>query len=104
MTASEIFFAILPSVIVGIGMALFHRKVSKRDKYADSLAGARQESDKILLDLVLAIAQLSYAVAMAIKRGTPNGEIEEGIKQYNKSLNNFREFERRQVSRLNTKM
>lgn len=103
MTASEIFFALLPSLIVSIGMAVFNRKVSKRDKYADSLAGARQESDKILLDLVLAIAQLSFAVAMAIKRGAPNGEIEEGIKQYNKSLGNFREFERRQVSRLNTK-
>lgn len=103
MTASEIFFALLPSLIVSIGMAVFNRKVSKQDKYADSLAGARQESDKILLDLVLAIAQLSFAVAMAIKRGAPNGEIEEGIKQYNKSLGNFREFERRQVSRLNTK-
>lgn len=103
MSFWEIFFAVLPSIIVGVFMAIFNRKVSKKDTYSDALLGARQESERIQLNLNLATAQLSYAVAMAIKRGKPNGEIEEAIKQYNIALNDFREFERRQVSRLNTK-
>jgi hypothetical protein len=103
MTPLELFFAILPPLIVGVAMALFNRKTSKRDRYADSLAEAKQKSDHIQLNLNLATAQLSYAVAMAIKRGKPNGEIEEGIKQYEKALADFRAFERRQVARLDTK-
>lgn len=103
MTPLELFFAILPSLIVGVAMALFNRKTSKRDRYADSLAEAKQESDQIQLDLILATAQLSYAIAMAIKRGKPNGEVEEGVEQYEHALKAFRDFERRQVARLNTK-
>lgn len=36
---------------------------------------------------------------MAVKRGHPNGEIEEGIEAYNQSLEQFREFEREQLVR-----
>ena len=60
---------------------------------------ARVKSELLRISLVLATAKLSYAVAMAIKRGKPNGEIEDGIAQYNKSLERFREFEREQLVR-----
>ena len=103
MTITQIFFALLPSLLVSLYMAFFNRKISKRDKYTESFAEARQRSDQLKLSLLLATAQLSYAVAIATKRGHPNGEIEEGIEQYAKALQEFREFERIQVTRLDTK-
>lgn len=103
MTITQIFFSLLPSLLVSLYMAFFNRKISKRDKYAESFAEARQRSDQLKLSLLLASAQLTYAVAVATKRGYPNGEIEEGVKQYEKALREFREFERIQVTRLDTK-
>ncbi len=103
MTAHDIFFSLLPSLVVGIYMALFNRKISKKDKYSESFDAARRESDQLKLSLLLATAQLSYAVAVGLKRGEMNGEVEVGIEQYNESLKKFREFERVQVSRLDTK-
>lgn len=103
MTVTEIFFALLPSLLVSLYMAFFNRRISKKDKYAESFDEARRQSDQLKLSLLIATAQLSYAVAMAIKRGHPNGEIEEAAKQYNKALSAFRDFERMQVTRLDTK-
>ena len=103
MTPLEIFFAILPSLIVSVATAVFNRKTNKRDKYADELSAAKIESDRLQLNLTIATAKLSYALAMAVKRGEPNGEIEEGVGEYKKCMEEFQEFERIQVSRLNTK-
>lgn len=103
MTPLELFLNALPSLLVTAAGIYWKRKKAKQDKYEASLAEAKQESDRIQMDLSLATAQLSYASAMAIKRGKPNGEIEEGIKQYEKALSDFRAFERRQVARLDTK-
>lgn len=52
------------------------------------------------LDLEVATAQLSYAVAMAYKRGKPNGEMESAIDSYEKAMNKFRKFERKQIAKL----
>ena len=103
MTVTEIFFALLPSLLVSLYMAFFNRRIAKRDKYSESFDEARRQSDQLKLSLLIATAQLSYAVAMAIKRGHPNGEIEEAAKQYSKALSAFRDFERMQVTRLDTK-
>ena len=103
MTVTEIFFALLPSLLVSLYMAFFNRRIAKRDKYYESLDEARRQSDQLKLSLLMATAQLSYAVAVAIKRGHPNGEIEEAAEQYNEALAAFREFERVQVTRLDTK-
>ena len=103
MTVTEIFFALLPSLFVSLYMAFFNRRIAKRDKYSESFDEARRQSDQLKLSLLIATAQLSYAVAMAIKRGRANGEMEEAAKQYNKALAEFREFERIQVARLDTK-
>ncbi len=103
MTVTEIFFALLPSLLVSLYMAFFNRRIAKRDKYSESLDEARRQSDQLKLSLLMATAQLSYAVAVAIRRGHPNGEIEEAAEQYNEALAAFREFERVQVTRLDTK-
>ena len=91
MTPLEIFFAILPSLIVSVAMAVFNRKTNKRDKYADELSAAKIESDRLQLNLTIATAKLSYALAMAVKRGEPNGEIEASTRSVWKNFRNLKE-------------
>ena len=103
MTPIELFFAILPSLIVSVVMTMFNHRTNKRDKYVDELSATKIENDRLQLNLTIATAKLSYALAMAIKRGAPNGEIEEGVGEYKKCMEQFQEFERMQVSKLNVK-
>ena len=96
----EIAVGIIPALIVGVMMAYFNKQQKKRDEKKLEAEEERRENEGLKLDLLLASAQLSYAVAMAIKRGAPNGEIEEGVKQYNKAIKKFREFEREQITKI----
>lgn len=92
-----IIMAILPSLTVGILLAIFNRKQQKKSSEIEEEKEARLESEYLQLNLTVATAQLSYAVAMAVKRGEPNGEIEEGIKAYDKAIRDFRKFEKKQI-------
>ena len=93
----QLAWACAPGLIVGIVLAVWG--VIQNETERKTAEEARVKSELLRISLVLATAKLSYAVAMAIKRGKPNGEIEEGIAQYNKSLERFREFEREQLVR-----
>ena len=86
-----------PGLIVGVVLAVWGARQKKREAEQKTEEEARVKSELLRISLVLATAKLSYAVA--IKRGKPNGEIEDGIAQYNKSLERFREFEREQLVR-----
>lgn len=88
-----------PGLIVGVVLAVWGARQKKREAEQKTEEEGRVKSELLRISLVLATAKLSYAVAMAIKRGKPNGEIEDGIAQYNKSLERFREFEREQLVR-----
>ena len=96
---TQALWAVLPGIIVGIVLAVWNRGQKKRDARNSARETERIESEKLRLSLLVATAQLSYAVAMAVKRGTPNGEIEEGIAQYNRAMGKFRSFEREQIAR-----
>ena len=39
---------------------------------------------------------------MAWKRGTPNGEVEDGIEQYKEAMTAFKKFERKLVAKSGT--
>lgn len=91
---------LLPAIVTGMVVFYLQRSQKKRDAKEEERARMRHLETRVQLDLQLATAKLSYAVAMAIKRGEPNGEVEEGIREYNKALNGFREFEREQLAKL----
>ena len=88
-----------PGLIVGLVLSIWGAIQKKRYSEQKSEEEARLESEMLKISLVLTTAKLSYAVAMAIKRGSPNGEIEEGVEEYKKSLEKFRKFEREQLIR-----
>lgn len=91
---------LLPAIITGLILYYVQRSQKQRDAKEKSKSDAREQEFLLMLDLQMATAKLSYATAMAIKRGSPNGEIEEGLKHYEKALDEFREFERKQLAKL----
>lgn len=95
----EVVSAAVPGLLTGLVLAYWNRKQKQRDDHAKEAEEERMESDYVRIDLEVATAQLSYAVAMAYKRGTPNGEMETAIEQYEKAMERFRKFERRQIAR-----
>ena len=98
-TVIEILKAIVPSLMVGIVLGIWNRKQNKRNQAEDAREKNAMQKEVLQLDLLVATGQLTYAVAMAMKRGTVNGEMEEGIAQYNKAMGKFRRFEREELAR-----
>ena len=94
MDALGLIQAVLPSLCVSVLMMVFNRRQSRADAAAKQEEGLRRDSEQVQLELLLASAKLSYAVAMAIKNGHPNGEVEEGVAQYRRSMEKFKQFER----------
>ena len=100
MTIAELVWASAPGVLTGIVLAVFSARQRRRDRGQEEREKARKRESLLNLNLTFAAAQLAYAVAMAVKRGSPNGEVEEGVATYEKALAAYREFEREQISRL----
>ena len=94
---SQILWAALPSLLTGIILSVWNSRQKRREIVRDEKEADRRKSEMLRISLLVATAQLSRAVAMAIKRGSPNGEIEEGLEQYNMAMEEFREFEREQI-------
>lgn len=69
-----------------------NKKMGERDKKQEEIEKARLEYEVTMLEVTDASAKLSYALAMAIKRGSPNGEVEAGIDAYNKAMTNKTQF------------
>ena len=97
-TLIQFIWAISPSIFVGVVMAYFNRAQKKRTDAQEKREHNKVEYETLQLDLLLATAQLSYATAMAIKRGTPNGEMEVAIEQYDRAITKFRKYERSRLA------
>lgn len=94
--------AALPSLLVGIVLALFNRARAKRDAETEEQERGRSEEELVKLSLLVAAAKLSYALAAAVKRGAANGEVEEGILQYREAMKAFKQLERRTLAERST--
>ena len=92
MTIDTLFVALLPSLCVSIVMALFNRRQTKRDKETDARAEARKRESLLALEMQMATAKMSYAVAMALKRGHANGEVEEAVDAYEEARKKYLAF------------
>lgn len=90
--------ALLPSLIVSLVMAAINRRQKKRDALQDELSEARKEETLLHLNLQMATAKLSYATAMALKRGKANGEVEEGVEAYEEAKHEYYDFLNRQAT------
>ena len=82
-----------------ISMLIFYlqRKQNNSDKQKEKHEQARKEESLLLLELVMASAKLSYACAVALKRGKANGEVEEGAKAYEDAKTKYYHFLNKQA-------
>lgn len=94
MTLEAFWTAMLPSLCVSAIMMVFAGRQSRRERRMQNRMLVQKRSEQVQLDLTLATAKLSYAVAMAMKNGHPNGEVEEGVEQYKTAMRSFKKFER----------
>lgn len=83
---------LLPAIIAGAIGFYIQRNQKRRDAAVDKRAEARKCESMLLLDLQMATAKLAYASAMALKRGTPNGEVEEGVAAYEEAKKRYTKF------------
>ena len=95
----QMFWAVVPGVIVGIVMAVWNKRQKDHETRREEHEKQADRGQVLQLSLLVATAQLSYAVAMAWKRGKPNGEVEVGVDAYNKAMDKFREYERELVTK-----
>lgn len=84
--------AVLPSIVVGVFMAYYNKSQNKKDKEREKKDEARRKESLLALEMQMATAKLAYALAMAVKRGTPNGEVEEGVRAYEEAKGKFLVF------------
>ena len=85
MDAVAIVSCIASALGVGaIVSGFLNRKLAKAAEKAEEDEKTRQHETVLILKGVKASGALSYATAMAIKRGHPNGEVEKGIEAYEK--------------------
>lgn len=76
---------------------MIKKKLEERDRKQAEKEQARVEYENVVLDVTNANAKLSYALAMAIKRGSPNGEVEAGISAYNEAMQKQTQFLQKQA-------
>lgn len=99
--------AIIQTVAAGVITFFIKRQFSKHDKRVvarkEAHDKAQQERDAakfdqecLQLEIMMADAKLSYAIVAAIKRGSPNGEIEDALNDYKKAHERYNLFLKKQ--------
>lgn len=78
--------------IGGIVSGFVNRKLTKAEKRAEERQEAQNRMSILLLQGIKATGALGYATAVAMKRGSANGEVEKSVEQYetySKELDKF---------------
>lgn len=92
MELISFFMGLVPAIITSIAVFYWQRAQNKRDKATEHHSDAKKRQDLMVLEMQMATAKLAFANAMAIKRGTPNGEVEEGINAYEDARKKYLDF------------
>ena len=88
----EYIITIIQTAFISMLVFYLQRKQKDSDIKAEERAKAIKEETILQLEMSMANNKLSYAVAMAMKRGKANGEVEEAIEAYEKAKANFYKF------------
>ena len=81
-------FASVQSVIGGVILY----KIKKNDARAQEAQKIKEKGELLNLEMTAANGKLSYACAMAIKRGKVNGEVEDAVNAYEAAKEKYYEF------------
>ena len=75
----------LTPIITGLIVWFIERSRAKKDEI-------KEEAEEINAEVNVATMELAYATAMAVKRGQPNGEVEDAVKAYNAAKKRMDQF------------
>ena len=84
--------AVVQTVLAAIITHSVKIRIDAKTELEHAREATRQKRDELLLHITMADADLSYAVVAAIKRGSPNGEIEKAVERYNKAMEAYTDF------------
>lgn len=87
-----IIISITQTIIVSMLIYYLQRRQVKLDEKLQIRSAARKKESLLALELNMANAHLTHAVAIAVKRGRANGEIEEAIELYDKAKKEYFDF------------
>lgn len=99
--------AIIQTVAAAIITFFIKRQFSKHDKRViarkeahdkaqQAKDAAKFDQECLQLEIMMADAKLSYAIVAAIKRGSPNGEIEDALNDYKRAHERYNLFLKKQ--------
>lgn len=89
---TTIILAVVQTVLAAIITHSIKKRIDAKAELEHAREAMRQKRDELLLHITMADADLSYAVVAAIKRGSPNGEIEKAMEKYNKAMEAYTDF------------
>lgn len=83
----------LTPIITGLIVWFIERSRAKRDEI-------KEEAEEINAEVNVATMELAYATAMAVKRGQPNGEVEDAVKAYNAAKKRMDQFNEKMKNKI----
>lgn len=89
---TTIILAVVQTVLAAIITHSIKKRIDAKAELEHAREAMRQKRDELLLHITMADADLSYAVVAAIKRGSPNGEIEKAMDKYDEAMNAYTDF------------
>ena len=89
---TTIILALIQTVLAAIITHSIKKRIDAKAELEHTREAMRQKRDELLLHITMADADLSYAVVAAIKRGSPNGEVEKAMEKYNKAMEVYTDF------------
>lgn len=89
---TTIILTVVQTVLAAIITHSIKKRIDAKAELEHAREAMRQKRDELLLHITMADADLSYAVVAAIKRGSPNGEIEKAMDKYDEAMNAYTDF------------
>ena len=88
----NILIPILQTIFISVLVFYIERGQNKKDKEEEKRLEDTRAESLLQLELIMASAKLSYACAVALKRGKANGEVEDGILAYELAKEKYYHF------------
>ena len=80
------------TLITSLLVYYIKKQMDLRDEKAERELELRKKESRLSLQMMVTGNKLAKATAMALKRGTPNGEVEEVLESYEKAEKDYFDF------------
>ena len=92
MEWTGVLFNVIQTIAIAMIIWYWQKRQSKRDVEYRKQEEARRQEFMLSMEMNLASAKLTKAVAIAYKRGRLNGELDEGLEAFEVAKGNYLKF------------